>query len=241
MVQQSAYTEDEIIEMINSDDFEEITVAARNLWTFWEQWKEKEKFADLGEKLLQLLKDAINSIPENFTGSFRPAWHFLLSLGVLQYKPAHDYIFSLLENENILENIRGFAADALARYPPNSLSDKQVETLWEMAEKDNSLPVRVNCIRAIANNYYNSKNDKVAKRLWELMQKQANPAIKTTTMNAIGEIGSTVLVPELIHTLITRRTPMLKRDAGLTLDRIAELNGMKNRDDLIKSFSSIEQ
>lgn len=239
-MQQSPYTEDEIVEMITSENLEDISTGARNLWTFWAQWEHKEKFEELGEKLLDLLKSSIDALPEGFSGSYRPAWHFLLALGVLQYEPAKDYIFSLLENEKIVENVRGFAADSLSRYPEGSLSKEQVEKLWELAESDDSLPVRVNCIRAIASNFHNSKSDQVAKRLWEMMKKQSNPAIKTAIMGAIGEIGSTVVVPDLIHTLITRRTPALKKDAGLTLDRIAELNGMKNRDDLIKSFSEVD-
>ncbi|RMG34808.1 MAG: hypothetical protein D6732_10300 [Methanobacteriota archaeon] len=239
-MQQSPYTEDEIVEMINSDNLEDISTGARNLWTFWDQWEHKEKFEGLGERLLTLLKSSIEALPKGFTGSYRPAWHFLLSLGVLQYEPAHDYIFSLLVDTQIVENVRGFAADALSRYPPQKLKDEQLERIWELAEKDESLPVRVNCIRAIANNFYNSKSDDVAKRLWEMMKRQTNPAIKTTIMGAIGEIGSMSVVPDLIHTLITRRTPALKKDAGLTLDRIAEVNGMNNRDDLIKSFSNVD-
>ncbi len=239
-MQQSPYTEDEIVEMINSENLDDISTGARNLWTFWNQWKEKQKFDGLGERLFSLLKSSIDALPKGFPGSYRPAWHFLLALGVLQYQPALDYIFSLLDNEEIVENVRGFAADSLSRFPPESLKEEQIARIWMLAEQDDSLPVRVNCIRAIANNFHNSKSDEVAKKLWEMMKRQSNPAIKTAIMGAIGEIGSVSVVPDLIHTLITRRTPALKKDAGLTLDRIAELNGMKNRDDLIKSFSSVD-
>ena len=239
-MQQSPYTPDEIIEMINSDDLEENAIGARNLWTFWEKWPNQEIFKSLGSRLHYLLNETMAALPEGFSGSFRPVWHFLLSLGCLQYSEAYNDIFAILANPAIVENIRGFAADALARYPPGSLTKEQEEILWKLAEEDSSLPVRVNCIRAIASNYFNSRNENIAKRLWEMQKIQSNPAIKSTIMAAIGDVASTAIVPELIHTLITRRTPAMKKDAGLTLDRIAQLNGMKNRDDLIKSFSKID-
>jgi hypothetical protein len=249
MVQRSAYEAKEIIEMINSEDVEEQAVGARNLWAFWNGWiedfegydKSIEFFSPIIPRLIELLKNDLDTLREN-KGYSQPRhiWHFILTLGVLNSKEGLPLITEILLDSSILENVRGFAADALTRYPSGSLDESLLDKLWEFARTDDSLPVRVNCYRAIASNYFNTKNDKIAKMLWEELEKQDNPTINTTLMIAIGEIGSKIVVPDLVHALITRHTGAMKKDAGLALDRIAELNNLANRDDLIKTVSDLE-
>lgn len=255
MVQRSAYSAQEIKDMIKSDDKDDQGVAARNLWSFWEGWKEdkkeegfehpdeqaREQFSEIAPRLHEfLLRDLDELSKAEGYSQPRHIWHYLLSLGTLQYLPALSTILDTLIDRNVVENVRGFAADALTRFPPGSLTHETVTKLWELGENDPSLPVRVNSIRAIAANYYASGDAAVAKKLWKLIETQENPAILTAMMLALGDIGSKSVVPDLVHTLITRRTGTMKKDAGLALDKIAELNGMSNRDALIKSMEDIE-
>ena len=257
MVQRSAFTPDEIAEMINSDDKEDQGVAARNLWSFWKGWQEdinieegedpeekvRDLFGPLAPKIYELLQRDIELLKSESSYTMpRHIWHFLISLGCLQYEEALPDIRDILMDTSIVENVRGFAAEALTRYDASQIPEDFIEDLWKLALTDNSLPVRVNSIRAISRKYANTKNEEVSKRLWDeiVTDENINHAIISTAMMTIGEIGSKVLVPDLIHMMITRRTGALKKDAALTLDRIAELNGMRNRDDLIKSLDSIE-
>lgn len=249
MVQQSAYSPDEIIEMINSQDVEEQGVGARNIWAFWESWctrlgseaNARDTFKTISDRLLSLLLEHQDEIRDVETYSQpRYIWHFLLGLGVLHNEEAIPLIKEIVSDGHYLENVRGFAADALSRYPKGIIDSDFEEKLWYIAATDGSLPVRVNCFRAIAANYAQTKNDKIAKKLWNALEEQENPAIKTAVVLSIGEIGSKAVVPDLIHTLITRRTGAMKKDAGDALDRIAELNGLSSRDDLIKSMDDID-
>ncbi len=240
MVQQSVYTEDEIIDLINSDDMEDNTIGARNLWTFWEQWENKEKLISTGDRLFKLLDELKDETKTTANINMRPIWHYLLALGSIQYMPAIPLIKSLLLNNEVVENVRGFAAETLTRYPPGVVDDELEESLWTLAQKDPSLPVRVNSFRALGHRYAETKDAEVAKKLWKAMKKQQNSAIKSTIIAMIGQVGSKVVVPDLIHMLITRRTGAMKNDAGLALDMIAKINGMDNRDDLIKSMADIE-
>lgn len=242
-MKKSAYSPQEVIEFINSDDQEKQGVGARNLWAFWATWENTSLFSEISARLLELFRAEIQKLREENKGGFhqpRHIWHFMLALGSLQYKDGLPLIKEVLADLSIVENIRGFAADALTRYPPGSLDEEYLEVVWKLGTTDESLPVRVNCFRVVAAMHSNSKNGDIAKRFWKVLEEQDNPAIKTTIMGNIAEIGSKEIVPDLVHTLITRRTGTLKKDAGLALDRIAELNGLSGRDELIKSIDSTE-
>ncbi len=257
MVQRSAFTPDEIRQMLLSDDVEDQGVAARNLWAFWKGWQEdvegsneeekeekvRKQFADLAPRLHDLLRKDIEKAREaDKYQMLRHMWHYLISLGCLQYPEALGDIHGILIDLSVPENVRGFAADSLTRYRPEHITDEMVEDLWRLALEDHSLPVRVNSIRALATKYRNSKNASVSKKFWEniVTRDDINAGIISVAVAAIGEVGSTEIVPDLIHMMITRRTGALKKDAALALDKIAEHNGMKNRDDLIKSLEQIE-
>jgi len=257
MVQRSAFTEEEIIQMIRSDDTEDQGVAARNLWSFWKGWvedadgsttEEKEqnvrtRFASVAPLIYELLVRDVEKIKgETEYRMPRHIWHYLISLGCLQYPDAIDSIHTILTDSSIVENVRAFAADSLTRYRSDQIGDEIVKSLWQLALTDDSLPVRVNSIRAIATKYKNSKNPEISKRIWDeiVNDEDIHSAVISTAMAAIGDVGSKTIVPDLIHMMITRRTGALKKDAALALDRIAVLNGLTNREDLIKDMKDIE-
>ena len=248
MVQRSVYTIEEIIQMINSGDQDEQSVGARNLWAFWNGWVEhflesldpdgacRKKFESVAPTLKTLLENELTYLKSVKNEQPRHIWHYILSLGTLHYFPALSLIQEILFDTSILENVRGFAADALTRFP-SAFLDKETESkIWNLILSDGSLPVRVNSIRVIGNNYASSKNDTISKKLWDCINHQENSAIISTLMMTIGNIGSKAVVPDLVHTLITRRTGTLKKDAGLALDKIAEINGLRGRDALIETI-----
>lgn len=222
----SIFTVDELSTMLDSNDKQEISAAARRIWTDWPHYSENEKakISLLGEKILALLKS---------DSSGRNCWHYILSLGTIDYHQSKDWIFDLLLNSKN-ENIRGFAADALGRF--NSLDSKIVERLWSLSIEDDSLVVRINVLRAITGRFKGSKNDEIAKKTLNLLEKGMHSAIRTNILQILGDIGSTSVVPDLTHIMIARRTKMDKKGAGLALDQIAKENGYNDRMDLVKKI-----
>ncbi len=219
-----AFTTPELISMLNSKKSQERGIAARRIWTDWDTLEDIEAIKKEEKNLISLLKNETHE---------RNIWHLMLVLGLLNSKDAVPIIINhLIVSKS--ENIRGFAADALSRYEIAILSSNTIQMLWKLIESDPSLVVRVNCIRACTNMYKGSKNSEISGRLFNLMSTQTHSAIITTILNQLGEIGSTAIVPDLVHIMITRRTEVDKKMAGLALDNIAKLNGYENRADLIK-------
>lgn len=212
--------------MLNSKDIAERGVAARRIWTDWDFYNKEDEFLKLEKKLLELLR---------IETSDRNIWHYMISLGLMNSRDAiDDIVHNLAKSKD--ENVRGFAADALGRYGVDQLPEEIVEVLWDLAESDSSLVVRVNSIRACSNQYKLTKNESISKRLFSLMKSQSHSVVQTTIMQQIGEIGSLVLVPELIHIMITRRIEIDKKMAGIALDNIAKTNGFSDRQSLINLF-----
>ncbi|MCE7734195.1 MAG: HEAT repeat domain-containing protein [Candidatus Heimdallarchaeota archaeon] len=224
MVSSPIYSVEELKQMISSDNIEERGTAARRIWTDWNLYDKDDEFFQLETLILDLLK--------NETAG-RNTWHYMISLGLMNSEDAIEEIVNKLDSSNE-ENIRGFAADALGRYKINQLNNDTLELLWNLAEFDPSLVVRVNSIRACTNQYKQTKNEIISKRLFNLLESQDHSAVQTTILQQIGEIGSLILVPDLIHIMITRRTELDKKMAGITLDSIAKANGFHNREDLLK-------
>ena len=203
MVSSPIYSVEELKQMISSDNIEERGTAARRIWTDWNLYDKDDEFFQLETLILDLLK--------NETAG-RNTWHYMISLGLMNSEDAIEEIVNKLDSSNE-ENIRGFAADALGRYKINQLNNDTLELLWNLAEFDPSLVVRVNSIRACTNQYKQTKNAAVSKRLFNLLESQNHSAVQTTILQQIGEIGSLILVPDLVHILITRRTELDKKMA----------------------------
>jgi HEAT repeat protein len=213
--------------MLDSNDKQDISAATRRIWTDWPHYSEddKEIISLHGEKILGLLKS---------DKSGRNSWHYILSLGTIDYSQSKDLIFDLLLNSKN-ENIRGFAADALGRF--TSLDSKMVDKLWCLSKEDDSLVVRINTLRAITSRFKGSKNAEIAKKTLNLLDKGMHSAIRTNILQILGDIGSTSVVPDLTHIMIARRTKMDKKGAGLALDQIAKENGYHDRMDLVKKIT----
>ncbi|OLS28206.1 MAG: hypothetical protein HeimC2_08610 [Candidatus Heimdallarchaeota archaeon LC_2] len=220
------YSIPELSNMLNSKDKADRGAAARRIWTDWDSYNKNKKFLKLEKRLLILYRTEPLG---------RNSWHYMLSLGLMNSRQAIDDIVDNLTNSKD-ENIRGFAADALGRYSVGQLPNEVIELLWDLAESDASLVVRVNSIRASSNQYKLTKNESVSKRLLNLMKSQSHSAVQTTIIQQIGEIGSLVLVPELIHIMITRRIEIDKKIAGIALDNIAKANNFSDRQSLINLF-----
>lgn len=223
-----AFTTPELILMLKSENSDERGVASRRIWTDWEKLENKDLFHQEEDYFISLLQNEENE---------RNIWHIMIILGLINSVKAIPIIVNLLKTSTI-ENIRGFAADSLSRYKQHVLDIDTLELLWSLSSTDPSLVVRVNSIRACSNQFKNSGNKEISIRLFELLEEQTHSAIKTTILQQLGEIGSTVVVPDLIHIMITRRTEIDKKMAGIALDMIAKSNGYQNRQDLIKMFAS---
>ncbi|MHA2101490.1 MAG: HEAT repeat domain-containing protein [Candidatus Kariarchaeaceae archaeon] len=222
------FTTPELIQMLKSENPEERGAAARRIWTDWEILENREMINDLDRDLVQLLRDEKRE---------RNIWHIMIVLGLINSAEALPLISDYLKNSED-ENIRGFAADSLSRYQPNALEPQLLKLLWSLSENDPSLVVRVNSIRAYTNQFRGTKNDEISVKLFDLLKKQSHSAVKTSILQQIGEIGSLVIVPDLIHIMITRRTEIDKKMAGIALDMIAKSNGYENREILINQFSA---
>jgi HEAT repeat protein len=222
---QIPFTSNELVEMLKSNDPEERAAGARRIWTDWELLDQKDLLIAQGPLLLKFLSES--------SSKTREIWHYMIALGTINFTEALPIIKDQLINSPS-ENIRGFAADALSRYNVENIDDETKELLWKLAETDDSLVVRVNSIRAIGNGFIKTKNTEISEKLLVLLKKQTHNAIKSTIIGLIGDIGSLVVVPELVHIMITRRTEANKKIASIALDQIAKLNGYKNRAELIK-------
>ncbi|MDH5402274.1 MAG: hypothetical protein OEZ01_07330 [Candidatus Heimdallarchaeota archaeon] len=218
---------EELKEMLHSDSKNERVAACRRIWTDWPYLEKKESLYDQGALIHQFL---INETEET-----RDMWHYLLSLGTLNYLPAIPNILEKLQFAKTID-VRGMAADALGRY--STLEDQTRSLLWKMLEPEHPIVVRVNSIRAIFSEFKGSKNDERAIELFNYLKKADNDAIKFTGMSLLGEIGSTIIVPDLTHIMITRRTELDKKISADTLTQIAKMNGFETRDDLIKKIGS---
>lgn len=218
------YSINELEKMLRSDSVDENGAAARRIWTDWDLYPKNDDFLNLEPVILDLLRKDTTE---------RNSWHYMISLGLFNSIDAIDDIVDRLLNSKF-ENVRGFAADALSRYAINQLNEETTELLWNLVDKDPSLVVRVNSIRACTSQYKFTKNEEISKRLFNLLESQTHSAIQTTILQQIGEIGSMILVPDIIHIMITRRTELDKKMAGIALDSIAKINGYHNRDDLLK-------
>ena len=219
----------ELIDRVNGDNITQVSSATRRIWTDWNYYTadEKEEIRSLGDRIFGLLKKDMES---------RNAWHYLLALGCIDYLPAQELIFDLLLNSTD-ENIRGFAADTFSKYSLENVDDKIIDTLWTLIERDSSLVVRINSLRTVSSPYFASKNGEMARRVFALLESQKHSAIRTAILQILGDIGSIVIVPDLVHIMIARRLEMDKKGSAKALDKIAELNGYNDRRDLIKKIT----
>ena len=224
------FTSSELVEMLSSTDPEERAASARRIWTDWDHLENREILIELGSKLIELLKKE---------GASRHSWHYMMALGSIRHIEAIPELIEKLENSPS-ENIRGFAADALSKYTMGQLDENTIELLWMLAENDDSLVVRVNSIRALANPYIGSKDDVISNKLLKLLKTQNHSAISSTIIGLLGEIGCLKIVPELTHIMIARRTKSVKTIASTALDKIAKIHGFNNRSDLLKRIENID-
>lgn len=226
----TVFTPKDLKTMILGEDIQDCSVAARRIWTDWRNYNEieKDKLRELGNNIFQLLKENLSN---------RDTWHYMLALGTLDVVDAQATIYSLLINSQD-ENIRGFAVESFSRYSKGLVVEKYLDYFWELIADDPSLVVRINSLRAISSDYLLSKDDNMARKIMDLLDTQSHSAIRTAIMQILGNIGAISIVPDLTHMMIARRTAADKKDAGLALDRIAEINGYTNRSDLINMITS---
>lgn len=229
MVKIPVLTPVDINNKINGDKLADKTTASRHIWTDWKFFTEEQRdeIRPLGDKIFKLLNEDLES---------RNTWHYLLALGSMDYSPAQELMLDLLLNSPS-ENIRGFAADALSRYTRSDLSDNILKQLWSLIENDESLVVRINSLRAVSVSHFGTKNDKLAITIFALLKKQEHSALRTAILQILGDIGSTAVVPDLVHIMIARRQEMDKKGTALALDRIAVLNDYNDRVDLIRRIT----
>ncbi len=201
--------------------------AARNIWVNWEKLEDKQVIKNEEELILSFF---------NSEKAEKNIWYYMIVLGLINSIKAIPIILDKLRNSES-DNVRGFAAEAIGKYQVKNLTDEIFNLLWQMANSDPLLVVRVNSIRSIAIHYHESKNEEISYRFLKLLKDQSDITTRIAIIQQLGEIGSMVVVPDLIHMLITRRTELDIKITGSTLDQIARINGYSSREDLIQIFS----
>lgn len=185
--------------ILNGTDDERIS-AIRKIWTDYNNINDIQDLKEIAPTIFDLLKSDRES---------RNTWHYMISLGCLNYQPAKSFIFDILKNSND-EYIQGFAAESFSRFDSITL---EIEAyLWNLISNMNSLVIRVNSIRAIANNYKETGNDDISNKLFSLLIKENNPAIRGALIMALGTISSKNSLKRLLELKIN-----IKSDSELIL------------------------